>query len=664
MFEQGAGRVDAYAAAHPSALAYAIDEAVLDTSGEIVENLKGTVTCGPQSLKDGNITVTKQILVKDMKGIGGKYNVSVDVTKSFADAKVTVDKPSFTLNGEELLTVTLTASQNTATKIGDEMLGYIHITAQEEELTEVALSVDRTELNMKTGDTVQLNVLETTTSIPKPYTHISLPFAADFGGVAPTEIKNMSITETDLSFNGDGVKDSALLSFTLTGNVTTNYIEIWDILNPNGGVYEDGYIGYLHAGSSLAAGSYSLNIGGMYQPWSGGSPTMIPDGLYTIDFNAASATGPVGDYVGPIIVKTTKPEITGSVTDGVASGQITDKYIDYNAALAQYGLNYNLNDKLTASYVVTENGKAAEAVSFNLNQDGSYSFDVSTLNEQSHNIVTVVVKDAAGNIGEQVIFESLSTNPEAPEQPGEQLDTETPGEPADTETSEQVDTATKSDMQLASTKPIKFAALEQDLVTLQNATEIVTNIETTTTSSIETESLPNLTLIAPIYNEAPYNNGTIEPSNNLDGPERPSVFESSTVVDVTQQATYTVANKNVVSVSNKGLVTAKTAGTTMITVKYRGNEVKVHVTVTKQDKPSKPGKPEQPGKPDNPGKPEQPEKPGKPDNSGKPEQPEKPGKPDNSGKPEQPGKPNNPGKPSKQWLHRPLIPRANLNRQT
>ena len=39
----------------------------------------------------------------------------------------------------------------------------------------------------------------------------------------------MAITGTDLSFNGDGVKDSAVLSFTLTGDVATNYIEIWDI---------------------------------------------------------------------------------------------------------------------------------------------------------------------------------------------------------------------------------------------------------------------------------------------------------------------------------------------------------------------------------------------------------------------------------------------------
>ena len=61
-----------------------------------MENLKGTVTFGPQSLKEGNISVTKEILVKDINGNGGNYNVTVDVTKSFGDAKVTVDKPTFT----------------------------------------------------------------------------------------------------------------------------------------------------------------------------------------------------------------------------------------------------------------------------------------------------------------------------------------------------------------------------------------------------------------------------------------------------------------------------------------------------------------------------------------------------------------------------------------
>lgn len=603
VFAQGPGRVDAYAAAHPSTLAYAIDEAVLDGTGTIVENLKGTVTFGNQSLKDGNISVTKQILVKDMKGLGGNYEVSVDVTKAFADATVTIDKPTFTLNGEELLTVTLAASQNTMTTLGDEMLGYIHINAVEEPLTEVTLSVDRTELNMKKGEKIQLNVVETTTPIAKPYTKISLPFAADFGGVAPTEVKNMSITKTDLSFNGDGFNDSALMSFTLTGNVTTNYIEIWDIMNPNGGVYGDGYIGYLHAGNSLAAGSYTLNIQGAYRPWSGDPVTVIPDGLYTIDFNANSATGPVGGYVGPIVVKTTNPIIEGTVMDKAATGQIIDKYIEYNEELARYGLSYDLNDKLKATYVITENDVAQEPQAITLNQNGSFAFDLSTLNEQSQNIVTVYVEDAAGNRAQQVIFESEAgtTEPEVPAKPETESDVDAPvEEEADgtndsDEASPESNTETKaveawSTVKLATANPIEFGTSEQETVE----------------TPIEITELPYLQLEAPITIEQPYSGDTIHTKSNVDAPARSTAIESSSVVDVTRNATYSVANKNIASVSSTGLVTAKTDGTTMITVNYGGNEVKVYVNVTKKEKPQKPNKPNKPDKPEKPNKPGKP----------------------------------------------------------
>ncbi|MFJ7825389.1 S8 family serine peptidase [Psychrobacillus sp. NPDC096623] len=362
VFSQGAGRVNAYAAAHPEILAYALDTAVLDGTGTIVDNLKGTVTFGPQSLKDGNISVTKQIKVKDIKGNGGNYNVTVDVKKSFGDAKVTVDKPIFNLAGEQVLNVTLTASQATAPN-GSEILGYIHINGGDSE--------------------------------------ISLPFAADFGGVAATELKDFKITETDLSFNGDGVKDSGVLSFTLTGDVTTNYIELWDIMNPEGGEYGDGYIGYLHSGSALGKGSYTLNVAGQYKPWGSAPATTIPDGLYTIDFTGLAASGVVSDYVGPVVVKTTKPAISGAVVEGVATGKVTDKYIDYNAELSKYGLDYNLNDKLKASYIATVNGEAQAPVAFELNQDGSFTFPVTAETDA----VSVVIKDAAGNVGESLIYE-------------------------------------------------------------------------------------------------------------------------------------------------------------------------------------------------------------------------------------------------------------------
>lgn len=362
VFAQGGGRVNAYEATHPQFLAYAMDTAVLDETGTMTDNMKGTVTFGPQSLKDGNISVTKQIVVKDMKGTGGDLNVAINTIKTFGDAALTVDQPTFNLNGEQVINVTLTASQANA-PYGAEMLGYIYITSGT--------------------------------------TEVSLPFAADFGGVAPTELKDYRISQTDLSFNGDGINDTAQLSFTLTGDVGTNYIEIWDIVNPTGGEYGDGYIGYLHASAALGKGSYTLNIAGQYKPWGSAPTTTIPDGLYTIDFTGAAASGVVSDYVGPIVVKSTKPEVSGNVVDGMATGQVTDKYIDYNAALAVYDLAYDVNSKLQASYVAKVNGEVLEPVAFELNQDGSFAFPVTAETEA----ISVVVKDAAGNVGEALIYE-------------------------------------------------------------------------------------------------------------------------------------------------------------------------------------------------------------------------------------------------------------------
>ncbi|MFD1929209.1 S8 family serine peptidase [Sporosarcina siberiensis] len=364
VFSQGAGRVDAYAAAHPSALAYAIDTA--NNNGVVVENLKGTVTFGPQSLAN-NVTVTKQIRVKDMKGTGGSYAVSVDVKKAFGDATLTIDKPSFNLAGEELLTVTLTASKNANVKTGDEFLGYIHITGGE--------------------------------------TEISLPFAADFGGAAAVEFKDFKITETDLSFNGDGVKDSALLSFTLTGGVTTNYIELWDIMNPAGGEFADGYIGYLHAGSSLAAGSYTLNVAGKYTPWTTGAKiTDIPDGLYTIDFSGKTVSGnpaTVGGYVGPVVVKSTAGKIEGTLEGTKVTGKVVDKYIDYNIELEKYGLDYALNTKLKATYEVLENEVVTKTGDITLEPDGTFAFDTGALNKGA--TVNVKYIDAGGNKAQQLL---------------------------------------------------------------------------------------------------------------------------------------------------------------------------------------------------------------------------------------------------------------------
>lgn len=367
VFAQGAGRVDPYEALHPDILAYAEDEAILDETGRRVPNVKGTVTFGSLNPGTGPISITKEIRVKDMDGGGGKYTVSVDTLKTFADAKVTVDKPSFTLSGEELIKVTLTASQNANFQLGDEALGYIRIKPE-------------------SGNSKE----------------ISLPFAADFGG-APTEVKNFKMTETDLSFNKDGINDKAELSFVLTEDVKTNFIQLWNIMDPAAGVEGDGYIGYLYAASTLSAGSYRMDIDGTYIPGSGPEEKPIPDGLYTIDYMGQTVSGNppvVSASIGPVVVKSTAPKISGVMSGGKASGKVTDKYIDYYKELTKYGTAFDLNEKLKATYTVTSGGKEGAPMPIKLSTDGSFTFAVTAGEKDT---VTVRVEDAAGNVGKQVI---------------------------------------------------------------------------------------------------------------------------------------------------------------------------------------------------------------------------------------------------------------------
>src|SRR5690606_32486327 len=107
------------------------------------------------------------------------------------------------------------------------------------------------------------------------------------------------------------------------------------------------------------------------------------------------------------VVKTTAPEIAGTVENGQATGQITDKYIEYNKELALYGLEYNLNEKLNATYTVTENGEVSAPVKFDLAQDGSFTFPVTPATTK----VTVAVADAAGNSAEALIYEREEAEP-------------------------------------------------------------------------------------------------------------------------------------------------------------------------------------------------------------------------------------------------------------
>lgn len=562
VFAQGAGLVNAYQAAFPSVLAYAEDEALLDESGEIVPDIKGTVTFGNQDLSE-EISVTKQIRVKDLQGYGGEFNVKVDVTKQFSDAYLMVDKESFTLapNGEEVINVTLIVSGQ-ATNPGDEFLGYIHINGAEN--------------------------------------NISLPFAAAFGGVAPTEIKDMAISETDLSFNGDGVNDVARLTFTLTGDVGFNLIEVWDFENPYGGYYGDGYIGYLHGSYSLGAGSYYLDIDGEYMPWEPGEDvSTIPDGVYSIDFTAESADGDIFDWVGPIFVKSTTPEISGDVVEGTLAGQVTDDYLHYIDVIAGWGYSYDLNEKLSASYTATFDGVENDPEQFDLNPDGSFELEVPEGAEK----VTIHILDAAGNSGSaEFEIEQEGGEPEPEPEPEVSLTVDPEsvkveeGEQASvtvTQTTVVGDEVTEEDV----TETAEYTVADESVATAEAG--VITGVsagETTVTISYgDNEVTVSVIVTEGEIDPDPDAEVSLEVSEEVVMVQKGLIEEivvtevtkingETTEKDVTADAIYIVDNPSLASVE-QGKIQGLNRGITEVTIEYNGNSVKVIVAVADPNGP-------------------------------------------------------------------------------
>ncbi len=557
VFAQGPGRVQPYEAAFPKVLAYAIDKVVSD--GKEVRNDKGTVTFGHlDKIKDSAVSVTKQIRVKNISGAVSDFNATVQMTKSFADAKVTIDKPSFKLNGEQLLNVTLTASKTNA-PAGSELLGYIHISNGE--------------------------------------TDLSLPFAADFSPkaqVAP--ITNYKLTETDLSFNGDGVKDAGRLNFTLNTNVATNYVELWDIMDPEGGEYGDGYIGYLHAGSSLAAGSYYLDIDGEYAPWGRSGFEQIPDGIYTVDFTALSAGGIIEAWDGPLFVKSS-PATIESDDDQVAedstyafSGQVVDKYIEWQEELFLYGLGYNLNTKLTTTFEAKDvDGNVVSSGPVNLAQDGSFTVEVTGLVE-GDNTVTIFVNDAAGNKAEKSFVVTLE---------GE-IEEDTVGyavnknslllQVGDTDNLTVTETTTKADGTVTEkdvTADASFQSANAEIATVENsnvtAVAAGTTVITITYKDFTEKVAVTVTAVEEDIITFAVNKDQV--TLNVGETDQLTVTKTTTVdgnqteEDVTASSTFTSSDENVASVTN-GTITAVDAGETAITVTNGDFTATVAVTVT------------------------------------------------------------------------------------
>lgn len=365
VFDQGAGRVQPYAAVHPTILAYATEDIDANGKGKIVQNTKGSVTFGAVTLSE-SVSITKSIIVKDIQGDGGIFDVKIQVTQAFSNAAITVDQPSFTLNGECLLCVTLTASKNEHPKYRDEMLGYIHIINRDQSV------------------------------------EVSLPFAADFsdGEVVTPAIEEFSITKNDLSFTTS--KKEAEVDITLSLNSDLSYpsLEITDYVSK-------APIDSLFYNNGISLGTRKFPLLHKYTSSWTNEDTTLEDGIYAINFTGMAKETQLTSHIGPVFIKSTNPVITGSISKSCILGQVKDQYIDFNHALSEQGEGVNLNEKLHATYCVTRDGKRSKQIPFLLKQDGTFLVHLDAYLPEK-DLVTVSITDAAGNKAEVALTKSRS----------------------------------------------------------------------------------------------------------------------------------------------------------------------------------------------------------------------------------------------------------------
>jgi minor extracellular serine protease Vpr len=367
VFLQGPGRVQPEKAAWTKALARV--EGVTKMDNVDHSHTRGTISFG-QVMSNANnvVTATKDIVVENLGTTADEYTVDVTVTKnatgSMAGAKVSVDQPSFTLDSEQVVKVSLELPAGESS-YGNEILGYV--------------------------------------TIKSAGTTLSLPFAADIS--PPLGVKNHQLQSYHISPDGDGVKESTLLNYEFYEEQTLTYVKVWDVINYTGGQKGDGYLGDFFYSSTTSIGPKQIAISDKYEEVVGTSVVKktAPDGVYTADLYARSkVTGlQSSDWDGPLFIKKSDPvnqaNVKLSVTNSL-TGKVVDKYVDWKAPVEfMFGPGYIVNDYYTAQYeVINKDYKTVKKGSFTIADDGTYSIDLSAYKDEQV-WVKIIIVDAAGN---------------------------------------------------------------------------------------------------------------------------------------------------------------------------------------------------------------------------------------------------------------------------
>ncbi|MCZ0703074.1 S8 family serine peptidase [Natronobacillus azotifigens] len=370
VFDQGSGRVQPMKAATAEALAYSLATFEQEYD-EDIEHKTGTIGFGNVLPNEEEVvTITRQIEVRNLTDKSSDYEVSIQTTKQpteeLSGAKVSVDKETFTLTDHELLTVTLTVPAGNSTTT-NELFGYIQIT--------------------------------------NGTTHLSLPFAADLSSQELTGLEYMTIDDEAIAPNGNGKFESTTLRYGLYDMQWDTIFEVFDLNDPDGGYYEDGYIGYLPSTLlDFLPGANTLDVDGSYIDWETNEELDIPEGAYAIFMNNYSVGQQLG-YVAPFYVKTSNPEISLSDVSEELDGKpleltgfVEDSFIDYKSTIEMMlGLPYDVNDKLAVQYEITNEEETIVVTdTVELEQDGSFVITLPEL-EYGTNTLTLTVEDIVAN---------------------------------------------------------------------------------------------------------------------------------------------------------------------------------------------------------------------------------------------------------------------------
>lgn len=388
--DQGAGRVQALHTIQAEALIKVLDRTSYHEKGQRQEHdeITGSISFG--NFTGGTATtVQKKIKVEQIGNIGGPFEVQVRTTKSTPGAAVTVDQPSFDLNGEQELTVTLQVPAGISEV--SEQQGYILF---------------------KNGNR--------TYSVP----YVAY-FNLEMSGVKYTKV--FSDTEDYLphfSLNEQGELGGLNVGFEFYNPIHFLIVDLYDSLHPESGPDQDGVIGQIFGADGFLFDEnmeYSFKWTGEYWNYTTNDIEQVQDGLYSVELFAVDMNWNVyNDYsTSPFFVKTKAPEIKteldvkgSSKNNPALKGTIDDLYVTAAPAMwDEWAIDFDVSEWLDASYVVNRPNKTvAKQGSLDVEQDGAFNIALDGLSPGKYT-VELSVKDRQGLEGKATVNLQLTGTP-------------------------------------------------------------------------------------------------------------------------------------------------------------------------------------------------------------------------------------------------------------